>query len=274
MGRRNRSGPAGAIATQPESEDRIAGRAIEQFHFVFCEVAATELPIQDFALKGGGNLRMFLRSRRRSRDLDFDFLGKDFDRFADRVDRVIASRALGELLRVRGIRLIEPHRTKDTASVKRWELALAASGMEDAPSKIEFSGRGTEHEPALERVDADLARRLRARPVMINHYPPGPAIEQKVTTLAVRSETQPRDVFDLDHLFREYPNDLTQATMGSAVVQRAVARARESKYDDYLRLVVGYLEEEFVPMYGSEEAWNEMLLRVTQQLQSRGGAGR
>ena len=274
MGRRNRSGAAGTIATQPESEDRKAGRAIEQFHFVFCEVAATELPLHDFALKGGGNLRMFLRSRRRSRDLDLDFLGKDFDRFADRVDRLFASRALGELLRVRDIRLVEPHRTKDTATVKRWKLALAAPGMEDAPSKIEFSGRGTEREPALERVDADLARRLRARPVMINHYPPRPAIEQKVTTLAMRSETQPRDVFDLDHLFREYPDDLAQATLDSGVVRRAVARAWELKYDDYHRLVVEYLEEEFVLMYGSEEAWNEMLLRVTQQLEARGGAGR
>src|SRR5712692_7055065 len=105
MRRADRNRPPGAITAQPESEDRKAGRAIEQFHFAFCEVAATELPLPDFALKGGGNLRMFLRSRRRSRDLDLDFLGKDFDRFADRVDKVVTSRALGELLRVRNIRL-------------------------------------------------------------------------------------------------------------------------------------------------------------------------
>jgi len=273
MARVNRNGP-GTITAQPESEDRKAGRSIEQFHFAFCEVAATELPLADFALKGGGNLRMFLRGRRRSRDLDLDFLGKEFERFADRVDRVFTSRALEELLRVRNIRLIAPHRTKDTETVKRWKLALAAPGMEDAPSKIEFSRRGGTHEPTLERVDADLARRLRARPVLLNHYPPRAAIEQKVTTLAVRSETQPRDVFDLDHLFREYPEGLAQATLDAGVVQAAVARAWELKYEDYQKLVVEYLEEEFVPMYGSEEAWNEMLLRVTQELEARGGASR
>ena len=114
MARRSRNSAAGAITTQPESEDRKAGRAIEQFHFAFCEVATTELPLHDFALKGGGNLRMFLRSRRRSRDLDFDFLGKGFGRFADRVDRVFTSRALQELLRVRNIRLVDPHRSAGT----------------------------------------------------------------------------------------------------------------------------------------------------------------
>lgn len=254
-----------------ESQDRKAGQAIEVFHFAFLEVAVTELPLPDFALKGGGNLRLFLRSRRRSRDLDLDYFGKDFGRFAGRVDRVFKSRPLSELLRARGIRLIEPHRTKDTESVKRWKLALASDNMEDAPSKIEFSGRATNAVPIFERTDDELARRLHARAVLLHHYPPAAAFEQKVVALAERSETQPRDVFDLDHLSREYPDECAQVTLAPQVIRAAVARARELTYEDYQKLVVEYLEEDFVPLYGDEDAWNEMLRRVTSLLEARPG---
>ncbi len=271
MPRGDRPGQRQAAGPEPaETRDRKAGRSIELFQLAFFEVAAVELlPLSDFALKGGGNLRFFLCSRRRSRDLDLDYLGQRFDRFAERVDRVLVSRALAELLRARGMTLVDPRRSKDTPTVKRWKLALAAAGMEEAPSKIEFSARGTSATPVFDQMDEGLARRWRARAVRLNHYPPVPAIEQKVDTLARRSETQPRDVFDLNHLFREYLEAFAQARLDPATTRAAVARALELKYDDYLRLVVDYLEEEFVPLHGSEDAWNEMVLRVTTRLEER-----
>ncbi len=252
-----------------ETQDRKAGRAIELFQLAFLEVGVTELPLADFALKGGGNLRFFLRSRRRSRDLDLDYRGQRFARFADRVDRVFHSRALAELLRARGVKLSEPRRSKDTATVKRWKLSLAAHGMEDTASKVEFSGRAASGAPAFERIDEEIARRLRARAVLLNHYPPVRAIEQKVGALAQRSEPQPRDVFDLDHLLREYPEAFAQATLAPATAGAAIARALELTYQDYLKLVVEYLEEDFVPLYGGEQVWNDLVRRVRRQLDER-----
>ncbi|HAF09647.1 MAG TPA: hypothetical protein DCK98_06135 [Chloroflexi bacterium] len=252
-----------------ESQDRKAGRTIEAFHFAFLEVGLAELRPAEFALKGGGNLRLCLRSKRRSRDLDLDFLGQDFGRFGDRVDAIFKSRTLALLLQTRGIRLVDPHRTKDTDTVKRWKLALAAPGMEDAATRIEFSGRGTNATPVIERCDEDLARRLGSRAVMVNHYPPVHAIEQKVGALAERSETQPRDVFDLDHLFRTYPRELQEAQLDPGAIREALTRVSELTYAEYHTLVVDYLEEEVEPIYGTEQAWDDMQRSVASQLEQR-----
>ncbi len=253
-----------------ETQVRRQGRAIELLHLAFCQVAAARLPLNDFALKGGGNLRFFLRSRRRSADLDLDHLGRDFDRFAKRMDDLLASRALSELLRLREIQLLfEKRRAKDTETVKRWKLKLACLGMEDASSKIEFSDRGSSAQPVLEQMDAELARHLGGVAARLNHYPPVAAIEQKVGALADRRETEPRDVFDLDHLFRQYPDALAQTQLEPGKTRAAIDRAGEIPYEDYRDLVVEYLEEDFVDLYRTEQAWTDMVLRVVQQLQEK-----
>lgn len=254
---------------------RRQGRAIELFQLAFCQVASAQLPLADFALKGGGNLRFFLRSRRRSADLDLDHLGRDFDRFARRVDEALASRALSELLRMREIRLLfERRRAKDTETVKRWKFKLARPGMEDASSKIEFSNRGSSAQPVFEQMDAELARSLGGVAVRINHYPPVAAIEQKVGALAGRRATEPRDVFDLDHLFRQYPDTLPQAELEPGTTRDSIDRALQIPYADYQTLVVEYLEEGFVDLYGTEQAWTDMVLRVVQHLEEKLGNGR
>ena len=63
---------------EADQSERAAGKTIERFHLVFVEVAAARLPIADFVLKGGANMRFFFRSQRRLRDLDFNYLGSRF----------------------------------------------------------------------------------------------------------------------------------------------------------------------------------------------------
>ena len=269
---RERSGRRGqALAPgRAETQARKGGRAIEFFHAVFLQVATTQLPLSDFALKGGGNLRFFLRSRRRSADLDLDYLGRNFDGFAERMDKVMATRALSELLRVRGITLVfDGHRAKDTATVKRWKFGLTEVGMETASSKIEFSNRGPARDPVVDQSDTELARRLGAVAVRFNHYPAVLAVEQKVNALARRGETEPRDVFDLDHLFVQYPTALADASLNKELIRAAVNRAGGITYTQYRDLVVEYLEEDFVPLYGSEQAWTDMAARVAHALEGK-----
>lgn len=239
---------------------------IELFQLVYLEARRAELPAADYALKDGGNLRFFLRSRRRSADLDFDYRGRRFDDFADRVDRVFASRALAELLGTRGITLVEPRRSKVTDTVKRWKLALRARGVEATATKLEFSARPTDAIPVFEAIDEGLARRAGIGTVRLNHYGPAVTIEQKLGALAGRSATEPRDVFDLDHLFREFPDALAEARLDPAKTRTAFQRALELPYARYAELVVRYLDDEFVPLYGTEEAWNDMVLRVVARL--------
>src|SRR2546427_13254469 len=77
---------------QASRSEREAGKVIERFHLAFVEVGAVRLPIADFVVKGGANMRFFFRSPRRSRDIDFNYLGHRFENFAGRVDEVLESR--------------------------------------------------------------------------------------------------------------------------------------------------------------------------------------
>ena len=270
MGRGTRGHGDARSSSNVDPQARKAGRATEYFHAAFLQVATTQLPLADFALKGGGNLRFFLRSRRRSADLDLDYIGRDFSRFAEKMDRVMTTRALSELLRLQSITLVfDGDRAKDTDQVKRWKFRLTRPGMETASSKIEFSNRGPVGDPVIEQSDPELARRLGGVAARFNHYPPIPAIEQKVSALTGRSETQPRDVFDLDHLFVQYPDALPAAALDAGLVRASIARAREITYAQYRELVVEYLEEDFVPLYGSEEAWADMAGRVVTRLEEK-----
>jgi hypothetical protein len=265
-----RNGRERRTTTNDEAELRKQGRAIELFQLAYCQLAAVRLPLDEFAMKGGGNLRFFLRSPRRSADLDLDYLGRKFGPFAVRMDELLVSRQLSELLRLRDIELrFGGDRAKDTETVKRWKFQLARPGMETASSKIEFSNRGTTAAPELEQMDAELTRRLGGVPARIKHYLPPNAIEQKIRALADRSTTEPRDVFDLDHLFRQYPDALAQSRPDPKKALTAKERAIDIPYDDYKTLVVEFLEEDFVDLYGTEPAWSDMVLRVVERLEEK-----
>jgi hypothetical protein len=60
---------------QSNRSERQAGKAIEQFQVAFVEVAAVRLPIAEFIVEGGANMRFFYRSSRRSRDIGFNYVG-------------------------------------------------------------------------------------------------------------------------------------------------------------------------------------------------------
>jgi hypothetical protein len=146
--------------------------------------------------------------------------------------------------------------------------------METASSKIEFSNRGSTTTSVLEQMDAELARRLGGVAARIKHYLPPDAIEQKIRALADRSATEPRDVFDLDHLSRQYPNALAESRPDPRKTLAAKDRAIDIPYEDYERLVVEYLEEDFVELLGTEQAWTDMVLRVVEQLEEKLRAAR
>ncbi len=243
--------------------------AIELFHLAFMQVAAATIPPGEHALKGGGNLRFFLRSGRRSGDLELDFLGHGFAGSAKRMGRLLKGPALKKLLALHDIQLLDIHLRKDTATVKRWMFRLVRPGMEDATSKIEFSNRGSSGEALVEQADTDLARKPGGIAVRFNHYPPATAIEQKVLALVGRTETEPRDVFDLDHLLRQFPDALARADLERNRTGRAADIAEHISYESYRDLVVPYLEEDIVDLYRSAKAWQSMQLHVSTQLRAR-----
>jgi len=94
-------------------------------------------------------------------------------------------------------------------------------------------------------------------------------VTQKIDALRHRSETQPRDVFDLDLLFRTHPDALGHASLEQRALEGAIERARALTYQEYLTTVVDYLEEEIVDVLGSQSAWSDMQRHVVETLEAR-----
>jgi hypothetical protein len=99
------------------------------------------------------------------------------------------------------------------------------------------------------------------------HYDVTAAYQQKVQALALRSETQARDVFDMNWLLARDPEACALAPAKNA--QAAADRAIELAYDDFSAQVVPFLDREDAAIYGTKEAWNQMVGHVVQDLLGR-----
>lgn len=100
----------------------------------------------------------------------------------------------------------------------------------------------------------------------MQHYLAPAAIRQKIHALAQRLHTEPRDVFDLDLLLAGSPRSLAPGSVASDLLQQAIDATFSIPYAAYEALVVAYLDDEQVPIYGRQEVWEEMVLTVTAAL--------
>src|SRR5664280_1393007 len=167
---------------------RESAKLVELLHLALLQVMPSYLPVSDYAVKGGANMRLSYGSRRRSQDIDLDYLGGRFHIVEDAVDAALASRAFGDLLRVAGVEMSEPTKPKQTGTTRRWKFYV------DGPdarlnTKIEFSAPEADPEHAFETARGDLGRAMGLRVVKAEHYLPPAAIRQKIHALAQRRET-------------------------------------------------------------------------------------
>lgn len=98
------------------------------------------------------------------------------------------------------------------------------------------------------------------------HYLPAAAAEQKVAALAERTETQARDVFDLDHLLKQYPQALERGSVSSESARAASEHALGLPFEAYQNQVVRFLDADVVEMYDRPEAWEDMQRNVREKL--------
>lgn len=243
-------------------------KLIEFLHLAFLQVLPTRLPVAEYVVKGGANLRLFFDSRRRSQHIDLDYVGSAFWRAEERVDAVLVSRAFTDLLRVRGVALGALVKTKPTATTRRWKFAVQGGGAW-LNSKIEFSARGnTDPEVGFDVARSDIGRAAGLRAVRANHYLAPAATRQKIHVLAERKETEPRDVFDLDLLVSSHPGAVSLGDIAPGLAAKAVDAAFAIPFEAYRELVVDYLEDEFVEIYDRPEVWEEMVTRVAEFLEA------
>ena len=248
------------------SEKREGAKLVELLHLALLQVMPSHLPVSDYAVKGGANLRLFYDSRRRSQDIDFDYLGSRFEAVEAGVDAALASRAFRDLLRVAGVAMSEPTKPKQTDTTRRWKFFVEGPDAR-LNTKIEFSAREADPEHAFETARDDLGRGIGLRVVKAEHYLPPAAIRQKIRALAQRHESEPRDVFDLDLLLATNGGQIRPGEVDQATLKKAIDAALSIPYETYEDLVVQYIEDDFVEIYGRPEVWTDITLGVVEHLE-------
>jgi predicted nucleotidyltransferase component of viral defense system len=240
-------------------------QVIELFHLAFLQVLQARLDQADYVLKGGANLRYFFDSMRYSEDIDLDADQIEPWALTDKVDGILASGTMDAVLRSGGLKVDGFTKPKQTDTTQRWKVAIAVAGRrEPVRTKIEFSHRNGEPRHILEPVPGRIAAPYALRAPSLQHYTADAATEQKIKALAGRSQTQARDVFDLDLLVRREP--LKAGTIDAQILERAAERGLALPHDAFRDQVLPFLDPEVTELYDTRATWEQMQLFVTDTL--------
>lgn len=239
--------------------------SIEQFHLLFLDHLGRKLDKRHYALKGGCNLRFYLKSIRYSEDMDLDVQAIPVSMLQDRVEQILAGKSLAQILQARGLAITMVSAPKQTDTTQRWKVALSAKGI-DLPlhTKIEFSRRGIDDPTAFEPLDAMLMREYQLTPFLARHYTPEAAFRQKINALIHRAQTQARDIFDLDHLLRSGVS--TRKIALAPAWRQAQHNALSISFPVFKAQVLAFLAPDYQPQYDDPQVWDEMVLRVVEAL--------
>ena len=242
-------------------------QVIECFHLAFLNALPSHVRRENYVVKGGANLRYFYRSHRYSEDIDFDAVLGEGWKLTEQVDAALGGAGLKAQLRRYDIQVAHINAAKQTDTTRRWKLLLSASGHVDPIStKVEFSSRNGDTRFDTETADEHVTRSYGLiRPILQRYRAPA-AAEQKIDALALRNETQARDVFDLDWLFGNYRSAIEAGLLDPGRAEQAATNCLALTYDAYVGQVVPFLELDIAEIYGSEAAWNQMQTRVFEEL--------
>ncbi len=228
----------------------------------------SRLDRSSWVVKGGVNLRAWFGSLRYSEDLDIDAVGGGVHRLTERVDQLLASVALRDLLAAKDLALVRSSKPKQTETTQRWKFEIRSR---DAPvslhTRVEFSRRGSSEEYALEPVRPEVLRPYGLPAPTVNHYTARSALRQKIQALSDRAEPQARDIWDIEHLLRTTnadPRPLTPRLQKALEV--AIDRALTLSYDVFKAQVVPYLAPEYQDLYGTADAWARICETVVDRL--------
>ncbi|MCK4608921.1 MAG: nucleotidyl transferase AbiEii/AbiGii toxin family protein [Gammaproteobacteria bacterium] len=243
---------------------------IEQFHLLFLDHLSRKLDSKFYALKGGCNLRFFFNSIRYSEDIDLDVQIIQKETLQKKIQGIFTSLPFTQILRAKGIEIVNVSPTKQTETTQRWKLLIKADGIEiPLPTKIEFSRRGLHDDIKFETINFHILQMYQLMPVMINHYSANTALKQKVHALAARNQTQARDVFDLYLLLTsQTPNIALEAELIS-IIDEALDKIFTITFQDFKGQVVAYLTPEYQNQYNSAKIWSDMVMKVVDFLETK-----
>jgi predicted nucleotidyltransferase component of viral defense system len=244
-------------------------QTIEIFHLTFLRAFGARVDKSLFSLKGGCNLRFFLKSIRYSEDMDLDIRTMSVGTLRNNVSRLLEAQSFAQALRAQGIEISRTSLPKQTDTTQRWKLTLRLIESDaEIPTKIEFSRRRLDGKTAVEPVDAEIIRTYRLYPVIVQHYSVHTAFAQKVSALALRGQVQSRDVFDLKLLLDAGGAELPLPATAAANLATAIDNALAVDYDAFAGQVLAFLEAEYQEHYGNRKAWAELQEQVVDGLEA------
>jgi predicted nucleotidyltransferase component of viral defense system len=240
---------------------------VECFHLVLLRMLEARVDRGSWVVKGGVNLRGWFGSLRYSEDLDIDVVRGGSLSLRDQVDRLLDSSAFRDMLATQGLTLVRTSKPKQTETTQRWKVAVQAEGLTlPLHTRVEFSRRG-EEAYALEPVRPEIVGAYGLSTPTVNHYTARSAVRQKIEALAGRTETQARDVWDLEHLLRTTgigPEPLTVSER--KILTKALDRALGLSFDVFKAQVMPYLTPDDQEIYGTPEAWDRICELVVDRL--------
>jgi hypothetical protein len=153
----------------------------------------------------------------------------------------------------------EVAKPKQTETTQRWKPMIDAQGRRvPVRTKIEFSHRTADARRILEAVPDRIVAPYALRPPTMLHYTAQAAIEQKVTALALRSQTQARDVFDLELLMRRDRDAAPSGRLEPQVLEAARNRALELPIEAFRDQVEPFLDPEVADLYRDPATWEQI----------------
>jgi predicted nucleotidyltransferase component of viral defense system len=239
----------------------------EAFHLCFLQEFLRKFDPKLVVLKGGVNLRFYFKSPRSSEDMDLDVQTASAASVKNNVLRTLE--ILKKTMRPYGIReVVAPNLrvAKQTETTQRFKIHLITVAGLDLFTKIEFSRRGVKGTAKFERIDENLLRAHHLASVIVQHYDAASAFDQKIVALAVRSEVQARDVFDLYHLKTFLPAG-HRAAAGARLREEALIRLQEISFEQYRDQVVSYFSPEDQGLWSRREVWEDMKASVAKILE-------
>lgn len=248
---------------------RSERQTIEIFHLLFLRAFGARVDKTLFALKGGCNLRFFLKSIRYSEDMDLDIHTMAVGTLRNNVNRLFEAQSFVQSLRAHGIEIGRTSLPRQTETTQRWKLTLRSTeSATEVPTKIEFSRRGLEGEKAVEPVDPGIIRAYQLYPVIVQHYSVHTAFAQKISALALREQVQSRDIFDLKQLLDGGGAEQALPATTAANLSLAINHALAVDYDSFAGQVLAFLEPEYQEHYRNRKVWAELQEQVVDSLKA------
>lgn len=243
--------------------------AIEVFHLLFIRHLEMKVDKSLYCLKGGCNLRFYFKSIRYSEDIDFDVHTVAVETLRKNVSNLLKSRSFQDTLGTKGLMIENSREAKQSETTQRWKIHLRIDGQAlPVPTKIEFSRRTFDEDREMKTIDPELLRTYNLYPIVSNHYGGASAIRQKLNALIHRTETQSRDIFDLDWLARQGSPWPQRNEFSQEDLDRAIENAMSIRAADFTSQVVAYLLPHYQQDYRSPSAWAELQSRVVQSLEA------